>query len=82
LKKDDNLFLSANFKLSTLLFVIVFRAVSRFVRLLLFVKGLSRKNISIAELFEQQCEKSPNKACLVFEGREWTFKEVCCIHVV
>lgn len=55
---------------------IAFRAVLRFIGLLIFVKKLHRKNVSIAELFEQQCEKSPNKACMVFEGREWTFKEV------
>lgn len=55
---------------------IIFRAVTRFIRLLLFVRSLGRKNISVAELFEQQCEKNPNKACLVLEGREWTFKEV------
>ena len=55
---------------------VIFSALTRFIRLLIYVKKLHRKNISIAELFEQQCEKNPNKACLVFEGREWTFKEV------
>jgi solute carrier family 27 (fatty acid transporter), member 1/4 len=59
-----------------LLFLMIFRAVFRFIKLLLFVKKLHRQNASVAELFEQQCEKCPNKVCLVFEGREWTFKEV------
>lgn len=53
-----------------------FSAVSRFIRLLLFIKNLGRRDISAAELFEQQVEKYPNKACLVFEDRQWTFKEV------
>jgi solute carrier family 27 fatty acid transporter 1/4 len=37
---------------------------------------LGRKNINTAELFEQQVEKHPNKACLLFEDQQWTFKEV------
>ncbi|CRK92993.1 CLUMA_CG006481, isoform A [Clunio marinus] len=51
-------------------------AVIRFIRLLLFVRKLGRKNTSICDLFEENCKKYPNKACLVFEGREWTFSEI------
>jgi hypothetical protein len=50
--------------------------VTRFIRLLLFIRGLGRKDTSAAELFEAQVEKHPNKACLVFEDRQWSFKEV------
>lgn len=54
----------------------LFRALGRFIRLLMFVKKVNRQNVSIGDLFEQQVEKNPNKACLVLEGREWSFKEV------
>lgn len=70
-----------NLKSNTKYYIILFSffcfsALTRFIKLLLFVKKLNRQDVSIAELFERQCEKQPNKACLVFEGREWSFKEV------
>lgn len=32
--------------------------------------------MSIGQLFSAHATKSPDKICMVFEGREWTFKEV------
>ena len=55
----------------------LFRAVTRFIKLLLFIRKLASKNYSAADLFETQVEKHPNKICLMMEDRQFTFKEVC-----
>ncbi|KAL7036209.1 hypothetical protein ACKWTF_008743 [Chironomus riparius] len=51
-------------------------AVTRFIKLLLFIRKLASKNYSAADLFETQVEKHPNKICLMMEDRQFTFKEI------
>lgn len=35
--------------------------------------------MTVPMVFEENVKKHPNKVCFIFEGREWTFKEVCCM---
>jgi solute carrier family 27 fatty acid transporter 1/4 len=52
------------------------RALARFIKLLIFVRRLQNKNVSLGQLFTANVAKNPDKACMIFEGREWSFKEV------
>lgn len=40
------------------------------------VRRCQRKNVSIADVFHKYVAKHPQKACFVYEGREWSFLEV------
>jgi acyl-CoA synthetase (AMP-forming)/AMP-acid ligase II len=40
------------------------------------MRRLSRSNATIADIFSTHVAKTPEKACLVFEGKTWTFREV------
>ncbi|KXJ79609.1 hypothetical protein RP20_CCG028499 [Aedes albopictus] len=52
------------------------RALARYVKLLTLVKKYNRQNATIADIFAEYVAKQPEKVCFIFEGREWTFKEV------
>ncbi|XP_038118477.1 long-chain fatty acid transport protein 4 isoform X1 [Culex quinquefasciatus] len=52
------------------------KALSRYVKLLFLVKKYARQNATIADIFAEYVAKQPEKVCFVFEGREWTFREV------
>lgn len=41
-----------------------------------WLKSHERKSHSVADIFRQNVMKYPNKACFIFEEREWTFQEV------
>lgn len=45
-------------------------------KLLFLVKKYARQNATIADIFAEYVAKQPEKVCFVFEGREWTFREV------
>ncbi|XP_055605890.1 long-chain fatty acid transport protein 4-like [Uranotaenia lowii] len=51
-------------------------ALIRYVKLLILVKKHARLNSTIADIFAEYVAKQPDKPCFIFEGREWTFKEV------
>lgn len=53
-----------------------FRALFRYVKLLLMVKRLNSSNASIADVFAGFVAKTPDKACFIADDREWTFREV------
>lgn len=40
------------------------------------VKKCQRRNVTIADVFQEYVLKTPEKPCLVFEDRSWTFREV------
>lgn len=44
--------------------------------MLTLVKRCQRKNVAIADVFNQYVAKHPQKPCFIFEGDEWTFREV------
>ncbi|XP_058455235.1 long-chain fatty acid transport protein 4 isoform X2 [Malaya genurostris] len=52
------------------------KALIRYIKLQGLVKKYARQNSSIAEIFAEYVAKQPEKACFIFEGKEWTFREV------
>lgn len=40
------------------------------------MKRCHRKNVAIADVFHQYVAKHPQKACFIYEDREWSFREV------
>ncbi|XP_043274832.1 long-chain fatty acid transport protein 4 isoform X2 [Venturia canescens] len=52
------------------------RALIRYARLLLTIKGHEKKNRSVADIFQQHVARHPNKPCLICEDKEWSFQEV------
>ncbi|XP_055634949.1 long-chain fatty acid transport protein 4 isoform X2 [Toxorhynchites rutilus septentrionalis] len=52
------------------------KALTRYIKLLFLVRKYSRQNATIADIFAEYVSKQPEKACLIFEGREWSFKEI------
>ncbi|RZF40359.1 hypothetical protein LSTR_LSTR008789 [Laodelphax striatellus] len=51
-------------------------ALSRYLIFLWSVRQLSRKDLSIGEIFRRNATKHPNKVCFIFEDKEWTFAQV------
>ncbi|XP_075213342.1 long-chain fatty acid transport protein 4-like [Lycorma delicatula] len=51
-------------------------ALQRYLFFLWSVRQLSKKDISIGEIFRQNASKHPNKVCFIFEDKEWTFAQV------
>ncbi len=49
---------------------------TRYLQVLLRVRSFQRKNWTVPTVFETYVKAHPNKVAFVFEGREWTFKEV------
>lgn len=52
------------------------RGLTRYLNVLLRVRRHQRNNETVPVIFEQNVKKHPNKVCFIFEGREYTFKEV------
>lgn len=52
------------------------KALARYVKLLMLVKKYNRQNATIADIFAEYVAKQPEKVCLIFEDRKWTFREV------
>jgi hypothetical protein len=34
------------------------------------------KNLTTADIFLENVKKNPNKACIIFEDKTWTFQDV------
>lgn len=64
------------FRIFSFVSFFLYRALFRYIKLLTLVRRCQRKNIAIWDLFHHYVAKHPQKACLVFEGKEWTFREV------
>lgn len=54
----------------------IFSALYRYIKLLSLVRRCQRKNVSVADLFHHYVAKHPQKPCIVYDGQEWTFREV------
>lgn len=52
------------------------RALIRYIKLLLLVRRCQRKNVAVSDLFNHYVAKHPQKPCLIYEGREWTYRDV------
>ncbi|CAH0557667.1 unnamed protein product [Brassicogethes aeneus] len=52
------------------------KALYGYIRLLIQVKSLHRKNLNIGEIFQQNVKKHPHKPCILFEDQEWDFAKV------
>lgn len=52
------------------------RALYRYVKLLTLVRRCQRKNVAICDLFHHFVAKHPQKACIIFEGNEWSFRDI------
>jgi solute carrier family 27 fatty acid transporter 1/4 len=49
---------------------------SRYLQVLLRVRSYQKKNWTVPTVFETHVKAHPNKVAFIFEGKEWTFKEV------
>lgn len=47
-----------------------------FIKLVIMSRSLQKGNVSIVEVFRRNAAKFPDKTMIVFEGTEWTFKDV------
>lgn len=56
--------------------IYLFRALVRYIKLLLQIRAFSKKDVSVADVFRQHVSKHPNKVCFIFEDKEWTFAQV------
>lgn len=68
-----------NFLIHCLRFHFVFvsyRALIRYIKLLLLVRRCQRKNVAVSDLFNQYVAKHPQKPCLIYDGHEWTFRDI------
>lgn len=52
------------------------RALYAYIRILLLAKTYERKNLTLADIFEQNVKKHPHKQCILFENQEWDFTQV------
>ncbi|XP_024939555.1 long-chain fatty acid transport protein 4 isoform X2 [Cephus cinctus] len=52
------------------------RALSRYAKVLWAIRNYQKKNRSIADLFQLNVQRHPNKVCLIFQDQEWTFQQV------
>uniref|UniRef100_A0A2C9GPK7 long-chain-fatty-acid--CoA ligase n=1 Tax=Anopheles arabiensis TaxID=7173 RepID=A0A2C9GPK7_ANOAR len=52
------------------------KALTRYIKLLGLVRKHAKNNATIGDIFAEFVSKQPEKACLIFEGRTWTFREV------
>lgn len=66
----------ANTLPSSIPFPISSRALTRYIKLLGLVRKHAKNNATIGDIFAEFVSKQPEKACLIFEGRTWTFREV------
>ena len=57
-------------------FVPVNSGYGRYLRLLLRIRHFQRKNETVTTVFEQLAQKHPDKACIIFENKVWTYKMV------
>ncbi|ENN77457.1 hypothetical protein HUJ04_002737 [Dendroctonus ponderosae] len=52
------------------------RALYRYIRLLIQVKSLYRRDLPLAKIFEQNVKKHPHKPAILFEDQEWSFIQI------
>ncbi|XP_044752462.1 long-chain fatty acid transport protein 4 isoform X2 [Coccinella septempunctata] len=52
------------------------RALYRFIRLQIQIKGYARKNSTLADIFRENVKKHPNKIAICFEDQEWDFAKL------
>lgn len=52
------------------------RALYRYIKLLSLVRRCQRKNVAVCDLFHHYVAKHPQKPCIIYDGQEWTFREV------
>ncbi|KAK6618914.1 hypothetical protein RUM44_003295 [Polyplax serrata] len=53
-----------------------FTALIRFARLIIQNRLYARKNLSVPDIFGENVKKYPNKPAIIFEKKEWSFKDV------
>nr|CAH7739236.1 unnamed protein product [Callosobruchus chinensis] len=52
------------------------RALFCYIKLLIQVKSLARKDATLADIFRENVKKHPHKPAILFEDQEWTFIQV------
>ncbi|CAH1133152.1 unnamed protein product [Ceutorhynchus assimilis] len=52
------------------------RALYKYIRLLIEVKSLHRKNVPLYKMFLENIKKHPHKPAIIFEGQEMTFIQI------
>lgn len=52
------------------------RALLKYIRLLIEIKGYQRRNQTLADIFRENVKKHPNKPCIIYENQEWDFAQV------
>ncbi|XP_023171133.2 long-chain fatty acid transport protein 1 isoform X2 [Drosophila hydei] len=51
-------------------------ALIAYIRVLLFIKRLERKNLNVGDVFEANVAKQPDKLAIVSESQKWTFRQL------
>ncbi|XP_023020391.2 fatty acid transport protein 1 isoform X2 [Leptinotarsa decemlineata] len=52
------------------------RGLIGFIKLIIQMKTLHRRNLTIGDVFRQNVKKHPDKPCILFEDQVWTFAQV------
>jgi hypothetical protein len=52
------------------------RALFLYLRLKMEIRSHAKANRTVADIFNQQVLKTPDKECIFFEDQVWTFKQV------
>ena len=53
-----------------------FRGAYRYVRLLLLVYFYQKTNVTVPAAFKATARRHPDRKCLVYQGRAWTFRDL------
>ncbi|EDW10817.2 long-chain fatty acid transport protein 4 isoform X1 [Drosophila mojavensis] len=51
-------------------------ALIAYIRVLLFIKRLERKNLNVGDVFEATVARQPDKLAIVSESQKWTFRQL------
>lgn len=71
-----NTFIRTKQRCFLLLFYFDRSALYRYLKLLSLVRRCQKENIAICDIFHRYVAKHPDKPCIIFEGNEWTFREI------
>lgn len=72
-------FFNINVNKNVFIFVIyhsICSALYRYIKLLSLVRRCQKKNVAIWDLFHHYVAKHPQKACIIYDGQEWSFRDV------
>lgn len=51
-------------------------ALFAYIKLLILVRKYQRKNVTVSDIFQTQVAKHPDKTCIIYEDKVWTFRDL------